>query len=156
MPGKNLRDLQEEINSNLNKNMSDKEIKKVSLEDEKSAVENGINSSETIEIEPKTLEEEIEANAPVIKDAKEAVFKQQEKDGQTLEINESNVPEKEEFEEGKKVILEKAKTAEEIYEESIEKLKDIPDAEDKIMLIQKENKIKIDLNIKPENRNVNP
>lgn len=116
--------------------MSDKiEEKKVNPE----AVEKqeGVKSPEIIEKEPVILEEETESQKP--QDAISAIDIQVGEHQRDLKNHGANFSEKEQFNAGVKMISEKAKTAEEIYEENIEKLKDIPDAEDKIEGIKNNN-----------------
>lgn len=116
--------------------MSDKiEEKKVNPE----AVEKqeGVKSPEIIEKEPVTLEEETESQKP--QDAINAIDIQVGEHQRDLENHGADFSEKEQFNAGVKVISEKAKTAEEIYEENIENLRDIPDAEDKIEGIKNNN-----------------
>lgn len=121
--------------------MSDKiEEKKVNPETVENIKEAGIESPEAVaEKESKTMDEEVKKNADVVKDAEAAMIKQQAIDLKTLETNEIKPDEVKDFDDGKKVINVKLKTAEEIYEENIEKLKDIPDAEDKIEGIKNNN-----------------
>ncbi|MDP3056967.1 MAG: hypothetical protein Q8N37_00395 [bacterium] len=101
--------------------MSDeKEIKKpIDPEKEKAGEIRG----EAPEKEPKTLEEEIKRDAVEIENAKAAITEQQEKDEKTLAINDADESNKEEFNNGKKVIGEKVKAAEGEYGEEVNKIR---------------------------------
>lgn len=108
--------------------MSDeKEIKKPINPEKEKNIETGTKSPEK---EPKTLDEEVERDAAELENAKAAIAEQQEKDGKTLEINGADELNKEEFDNGKKMIGEKVKAAEGEYEEAINKIRG--DVADKI------------------------